>query len=89
MLKGPHEEAGSTLLQEFDNGIYWIFEALPTGEPVTGYNILRITKFDKCGAIQPFKFTLLGCYGINYFHNSFVEGDTARVAMLFNIAVFC
>ncbi len=83
-LTGTHEEVGSTLLQEFDDGRYWIFEALPSGEPVTGDNILRITEFDECGPIQSFRFTLPGSYGINQFHNSFVEGDTVRIGMLFN-----
>ena len=78
------KEAGSTLMHEFDNGVYWVLEAIPNGDPVTGDNILRVTEFDACGAIRSFNYTHPGGYGIRYLENSFLEGDTLRISMLYN-----
>ena len=68
-------------IQTLGNNTYWFFQALPSGEPLTGHPIIRITEFDICGPTRAVEFTHPSISGVSDFKQSFVDGDTVRISV--------
>lgn len=81
LLNGKNGDVGDAHIQWLDNENYWTIQALPSGAAVTGYPVIRITEFNKCGPTRTTEFTNLDIYGISSFRTSFADGDTVRIIM--------
>ena len=83
-LNGINDDIGDAHIQAMEDGDYWTIQALPSGEPVTGYPVIRITEFDECGPVRAVEYTHPLIYGVLRFTQSYVDGDTVRIAMNVN-----
>ena len=84
LLNGKNNDIGDAHIQALENGNYWTFQSLPSGSPVTGFPIIRITEFNECGPVKAVEFTHPEIYGVTRFNQSFDDGDTVRIAMRVN-----
>jgi len=83
-LHGNQTVRGSSLIQEINDDIYWVFDAIANPQTQQGNDLIHVTEFDQCGPLRSFEFSLDGAYGVNYFNEAHLDGDSLKISMSFN-----